>query len=64
MVRKHVGEGSRVIMIGDSWTADIQGVIASGLDAILVRTSHPEARLFRADLGSLPDLLDFLGDGN
>ena len=51
-------------MIGDSWTADIQGAIASGLDAVLVRTSHPEARLFRADLGSLPDLLDFLGDGN
>jgi putative hydrolase of the HAD superfamily len=32
-------------MIGDSWTADVQGATRVGLRSILVRRSHAEARL-------------------
>ena len=30
-------------MIGDSWRADVQGALAVGLRAILVRSKHPDA---------------------
>jgi putative hydrolase of the HAD superfamily len=32
-------------MIGDSWRADVQGALAVGMRAILVRSEHPEAAL-------------------
>lgn len=32
-------------MIGDSWRADVQGGLAVGMRAILVRSEHPEAVL-------------------
>jgi putative hydrolase of the HAD superfamily len=32
-------------MIGDSWRADVQGALAVGMRAILVRSEHPEATL-------------------
>jgi FMN phosphatase YigB (HAD superfamily) len=32
-------------MIGDSWRADVQGALAIGMRAILVRSEHPEAAL-------------------
>ena len=32
-------------MIGDSWRADVQGALAVGMRAILVRSEHPEAGL-------------------
>ncbi len=32
-------------MIGDSWRADVQGALAVGMRAILVRSEHPKAAL-------------------
>jgi FMN phosphatase YigB (HAD superfamily) len=32
-------------MIGDSWRVDVQGALAAGMRAILVRSEHPDAAL-------------------
>jgi len=44
MVCEHAGDGVRIVMIGDSWGADVGGAAAAGLEAVLVRKHHPEAR--------------------
>ena len=44
-------------MIGDNIVADIQGAEAVGLPAILVRRSHPDARLAALDLTTVSSLL-------
>jgi putative hydrolase of the HAD superfamily len=49
---------SRVVMIGDSFTMDYQGARAAGIDAILVRGSHPECETSYADLRALVGHLD------
>lgn len=38
-------EARRGWTIGDSWRADVQGALAVGMRAILVRSEHPEATL-------------------
>lgn len=57
LVKDHAGEGVRLVMIGDSWRADIGGAATVGMDAILVRKHHPEAERFCADLEGLEDVL-------
>jgi putative hydrolase of the HAD superfamily len=38
-------EAQRGWMLGDSWRADVQGALAVGMRAILVRSEHAEAAL-------------------
>jgi putative hydrolase of the HAD superfamily len=64
MVRKHAGEDARIVMIGDSWVADVGGATAAGLQAVLVRKEHPEARWFCRELGGLAEVLEAIADGN
>jgi putative hydrolase of the HAD superfamily len=45
-------------MIGDSWRADVQGALAVGMPAILVRSEHPEAPLRCATLDEVVDVVD------
>jgi hypothetical protein len=45
-------------MIGDSWRADVQGALAVGMRAILVRSEHPEAPLRCATLDEVVDVVD------
>jgi putative hydrolase of the HAD superfamily len=45
-----IPSNERIVMIGDSYTMDYQGARAVGLDAILVRGSHPECATSYADL--------------
>ena len=45
-------------MIGDSWRADVQGALAAGLRAILVRSEHPEAARHCSTLKDVVDLVD------
>jgi putative hydrolase of the HAD superfamily len=45
-------------MIGDSWHADVQGALAVGMRAILMRAEHPEARLRCATLDEVVDVVD------
>lgn len=49
---------SRIVMIGDSFTMDYMGARAAGIDAILVRGSHPECEISYADLHPLVGHLD------
>ena len=44
-------------MIGDTYTADIIGAAAFGIPGILVRRSHPEARLCAASLLEVPGII-------
>jgi putative hydrolase of the HAD superfamily len=46
-----------VIMIGDSVVADYKGARAAGLDAILVRKSHPDCDPSCSDLNLLVEIL-------
>lgn len=57
MVREHAGDGARIVMIGDSWVADVGGATAAGLEAVLVRKAHPEARWYCERLDGLVDVL-------
>jgi putative hydrolase of the HAD superfamily len=57
LVREMLGDGVQFRMVGDSWQADICGAARSGIEGCLVRTSHPEAKLFCADLATLPTLI-------
>lgn len=50
----------RVIMVGDSFSADYAGAKSAGLEAILVRNSHPECQ--HAFLPNLADLVSYLHD--
>ena len=45
-------------MIGDSWRADVQGALAVGMRAILVRSEHPEATLCCKTLKEVVGLVD------
>jgi len=45
-------------MIGDSWRADVQGALAVGMRAILVRSEHPEAALHCDTLKELVGVVD------
>jgi putative hydrolase of the HAD superfamily len=45
-------------MIGDSWRADVQGALAVGLRAILVRSEHPEATLHCKTLREVVSVVD------
>lgn len=45
-------------MIGDSWRADVQGALAVGMRAILVRTKHPDAGVH---FETLRDVVDVVG---
>jgi putative hydrolase of the HAD superfamily len=47
--------GSRLVMVGDSYLADYQGALSAGLEAVLVRGSHPGCQR------SLPDLKSLVG---
>ncbi|WAC19742.1 HAD family hydrolase [Luteolibacter sp. SL250] len=64
MVRQHARDDVRIVMIGDRWVADVGGASAAGLEAVLVRKHHPEARWFCEDLGGLAEVLDAIGRGN
>jgi putative hydrolase of the HAD superfamily len=55
--RLEIPSGSRIVMIGDSFMADFKGARAVGLEAILVRGSHPECDASCADLYALVDHL-------
>ncbi len=46
-----------VRMIGDSYTADIQGAACSGIPGILVRKYQPEAEIFCERLDEIPAFL-------
>lgn len=46
-----------VWMIGDSFTADVQGAESVGIPAILVRRSHPDAGRYCASLADVPVLI-------
>ena len=48
----------KVWMIGDSWTADIDGAAAVGIPGILVRTTHVNARLSYTHLSEVVAFLD------
>jgi putative hydrolase of the HAD superfamily len=52
-----IPSGTRIIMIGDSFKADYGGARAVGLDAILVRGSHPDCDTAFPDLNTLLDHL-------
>lgn len=64
MVRGHAGDGVRIVMIGDSWVADVGGATSAGMEAVLVRKAHPEARWFCDGLAGLPDVLESITVGN
>jgi putative hydrolase of the HAD superfamily len=51
-------EGARLVMVGDSFVADYQGALAAGLEAVLVRNSHPDCQHYFSDLRSLVTHLD------
>ncbi len=63
MVREHAGESPRIVMIGDSWAADVGGAKAAGIEAVLVRKHHPEAQWFCEGLEGLADALDIIAGG-
>ena len=44
-------------MIGDNVTADVGGAASAGIPGILVRRYHEDARLYCADLSTVPDIL-------
>ena len=44
-------------MIGDSFTADVQGAERVGIPAILVRRAHPDANRYCASLADVPILI-------
>ncbi len=44
-------------MIGDSWRADVQGALAVGMRAILVRQKHPEASIQCETLHAVADVV-------
>jgi putative hydrolase of the HAD superfamily len=46
--------GSRLVMVGDSFVADYKGAMSAGIQAVLVRSSHPECQHQLPDLNSLP----------
>ena len=52
-----IGNWTKVVMIGDSFAADVQGAAAAGIPAILVRKTHAEAKLYCADLAAVPQML-------
>jgi putative hydrolase of the HAD superfamily len=45
-------------MIGDNFTADVQGAEQAGIPAILVRRSHPDASRYCASLAEVPVLIE------
>jgi putative hydrolase of the HAD superfamily len=55
---KFMPSGARVVMVGDSFVADYQGAKAAGLEAVLVRNTHPECHLALPDLHALVTHLD------
>jgi len=48
---------AQAVMVGDNYSADVQGAEASGLSAILVRKSHVHATAFHESLATLPRAL-------
>jgi len=50
-------EPKAVWMIGDNPKADVAGAEALGIPAILVRTSHPDARYCCAELSQVPQIV-------
>lgn len=48
-----VGDAAPRWMIGDNYTADVQGATAVGIPGILVRKPHPAAERFCPDLGQV-----------
>ncbi len=67
MVLAALGEPSRpsvqsvqsveIWMIGDSFTADVQGAEAAGIPGILVRRPYPEARYYCETLAGVADIV-------
>jgi putative hydrolase of the HAD superfamily len=57
-VRLSLPSGSKMWMIGDNFTADIQGAESAGIPAILVRKPHPSARRYADDLAGVVAMLD------
>jgi len=45
-------------MIGDSFTADVEGAESAGIPAILVRRRHPSAKRYAEDLHGVRSILD------
>lgn len=52
-------EAERIVMVGDSFSADYLGALSVGLEAFLVRNSHPECQ---NTFPSLADLVTYLCD--
>ena len=51
-------------MIGDNVTADVGGAESAGIPGILVRRYHEDARLYCADVSSVPDVLAAVDKGS
>ena len=50
-------QGTRFVMVGDNYTADIAGAEAVGIPAVLVRKPHAGAKTYLASLEELPGIL-------
>ena len=57
-VLQAIGEAQRVWMIGDSMNADIAGAAAVGIDGILVRNHHQDAKYCCHDLLQVPAIIN------
>jgi len=53
-----LGDDSPTWMIGDNFTADVQGAEVVGIPAILVRKPNAEARRFAADLTQISAIIE------
>ena len=60
-VRMSLPLGAKLWMIGDSFTADINGAEAVGIPAILVRKPHPSATRYAEDLRGIVPILERAG---
>lgn len=57
-VRSSLMGTGQLWMIGDSFTADVQGAEAVGIPGILVRKPHPSAKRYAGDLNGVKSILD------
>lgn len=51
-------EGTRFVMVGDSYAADVLGAEAFGIPAVLVRKHHAGTRTYITSLEELPAILE------
>jgi len=56
-VQDWAGPGAQLVMVGDSYTADIQGAAEVDIQGILVHKSHPQAPIYCENLKDLLDVV-------